>query len=256
MEVNRGPAFADEADAYERFSNALTVTDTMERIEVLSRLTRRLTPETLPGATRAFKDIAADMYNNDLRMLTWYWGQQDPRGMLAEMQSWTQRCGLVGWPRPKPCTGCSRRRATTPHALSSTRSPRSNARSALPSLVLAYLESGQQANLIQLIDSYQMREERDLAAAVVVEHMLRLNEPEDVIKWVESLPDGPGSKSDVKPVAFRAAVNQLMLRNRIDVMDGWLDGSTASPGRTEVGERSASIWRGANPKRRSIGPRL
>ncbi len=238
MEVNRGPAFADEADAYERFSNALTVTDTMGRIEVLSRLTRRLTPETLPGATRAFKDIAADVYNVDLRMLTWYWGQQDPRGMLAEMQSWTQMrarrvaaAEAVYWVLKKE--GYDSARALFDQI------PEKQRESALPSLILAYLESGQQANLIQLIDAYQTREERDLAAAVVVQHMLRLNEPEDVIKWVESLPDGPGSKSDVKPVAFRAAVNQLMLRNRIDVMDGWLgriDGQPwANGGRRAVG---------------------
>ena len=84
MEVSRGPALRDEEDAYERFSNAFTITDSMDRIELVARLVRRLAPQTLPGAVRAIYDDQKDIYNNDFRMLLWYWARQDPRGMLKD----------------------------------------------------------------------------------------------------------------------------------------------------------------------------
>ena len=69
LQVERGPAFKDEQDTYERFANAMTINDSMDRTETMVKLVRRLTPETLPGAIKAFKDDLQDIYNNDLRML-------------------------------------------------------------------------------------------------------------------------------------------------------------------------------------------
>lgn len=221
MEVERGPAFSGEQDAYERFVNAFTLTDSMERDEVLNRLVHRLTPESLPGAIRAFKESAANVYNDDLRKLTWYWAKQDPRGMLVEMETWTElrarriaAAEAVYWLLKQE--GYDSARALF-DAL-----PERQRESALPHLIHAYLESGERTNLIELIDVYNTREERDLAASVVIQHLLRLNRPEDVVQWIESLPEGPGSMNDLKPVAFRAAMNQFMSGEKLDLIDEWL----------------------------------
>ena len=53
MYVDAGAAIADEEDAYQRYRYALTNDNTLERLETLLKLTRQLTPETLPGAARA-----------------------------------------------------------------------------------------------------------------------------------------------------------------------------------------------------------
>ena len=238
MEVNRGPALASEQDAYERFSNAFTITDAMDRIDVLSRLVRRLTPETLPGAIRAIKDDLADVFNNDLRMLMWYWAQQDPRGMLKEMQSWpevrAQRMAAgeaVYWILKKE--GYDAARAVFDEIPNHQRDP------ALAYLVLAYLESGETVNLVALIESYQMREERDFAAGIVVGQILAANGPEALTDWVESLPDGPGTSNDLKAVAFRAAQTELMRRDHFEYLDEWIarveDAEWARGGRRAIG---------------------
>lgn len=241
MEVNRGPALASEQDAYERFSNAFTITDSMDRIDVLSRLVRRLTPETLPGAIRAIKDDLEDVYNNDLRMLMWYWAKQDPRGMLKEMQTWpevrAQRMAAgeaIYWIVKKE--GYDAARAVFDEIPNHQRDP------ALAYLVLAYLESGETVNLIALIESYQMREERDFAAGIVVGQILAANGPEALTDWVESLPDGPGTSNDLKAVAFRAAQTELMRRDHFEHLDAWL-------GRVEKAD-----W--AHGGRRAIGIHL
>lgn len=238
MEVNRGPALASEQDAYERFSNAFTITDSMDRIDVLSRLVRRLTPETLPGAVRAIKDDLEDVYNNDLRMLMWYWAKQDPRGMLKEIQGWpevrAQRMAAgeaVYWILKKE--GYDAARAVFDEIPNHQRDP------ALAYLVLAYLESGETPNLIALIDSYQMREEREFAAGIVVGQILKVNGPEALATWVESLPDGPGTSNDLKIISFRAAQTELMRRDQFDFLESWLERSAteawAKGGRRAIG---------------------
>ena len=222
MEINRGPAIKDEQDAYERFSNALTLTDTLERIEVLDKLIRRLTPETLPGAIRALKDDMIDVYNNDLRMVMWYWAKQDPRGMLQEVQTWsdtrTQRIvagEAVAWVLRKEGYDAA-------HALFE-QLPTHLRDAAIPYLVLAYLESGSTPNLIQLIESYQAREERDAVAGIVVGQIRALNGSQALADWVESLPDGEGTKNDLKAVAYRAAQYELLRRDDLEFLEGWLD---------------------------------
>jgi len=222
MEVNRGPALANEEDAYQRFSNAFTITDSLERIEVVDRLVRRLTPETLPGAIRALEDDLEDVYNNDLRMVMWYWAKEDPRGMLQTMQTWpevrAQRMAAgeaIYWILKKE--GFDAARAVFDQLPNHQRDP------ALAHLVLAYLESGETPHLIALIESYQMREERDFAAGIVVGQILKANGPEALAKWVESLPEGPGTTDDLKPVAFRAAQSELMRRDQFEFLEGWLD---------------------------------
>lgn len=221
MEVNRGPALKDEQDAYERFSNALTLTDTLERIEVMDKLIRRLTPETLPGAIRALKEDMIDVYNNDLRMVMWYWAQQDPRGMLQEVQTWsdvrTQRIvagEAVAWVLRKE--GYDAARALFDDMPTHLRD------AAIPYLVLAYLESGSTPNLIQLIESYQSRDERDTVAGIVVGQIRYLNGPKALAEWVESLPLGGGSKNDLKAVAYRAAISEMLRRDDFEFLDGWL----------------------------------
>jgi len=222
MGVNRGPALSSEEDAYERFSNAFTITDSMDRIDVLSRLVRRLTPETLPGAIRAIQDDLEDVYNNDLRMVMWYWAKEDPRGMLKTMETWpevrAQRMAAgeaVYWVLKKE--GYDAAREVFDALPNHQRDP------ALAHLVLAYLESGETVNLIELIESYEMREERDFAAGIVVGQILKANGPEALATWVESLPPGHGTSNDLKEVAFRAAQTELMRRDEFEFLDGWMD---------------------------------
>jgi hypothetical protein len=222
MEVNRGPALRNEEDAYERFSNAFTITDSMERSEVVARLVRRLTPETLPGAVRAFYDDQKDIYNNDLRMLLWYWAREDPRGMLAEIQGWpevrSQRIAAgqaVYWVLEQE--GYPAARALFDQL------PNHQRDQALAYLVLAYLESGETADLVSLIESYNFKDERDFAAGIVVAQIYRLNGPEALTRWVESLPDGPGTSNDLKSVAFRATQTQLMNHDEFAFLESWLE---------------------------------
>lgn len=222
MEVNRGPAFKDEQDAYERFSNAMTLTDSMERTEIVAKLVRRLTPETLPGAVRALKDDVVDVYNNDLRMIMWYWAQQDPRGMLQEMQTWPE-VRVQRMAAGEAVAGVLRKEGYDAARALFDQMPTHLRDAAIPNLVLAYLETGSTPNLIELIESYQSREERDLVAGIVVGQILHLNGPQALADWVESLPAGHGSKNDLKAVAYRAAQTELLRRDQLDFLETWLD---------------------------------
>lgn len=220
LSVERGRAFSDEQDAYQRFSHALTITDAMERIETLSRLIRHLTPETLPGAIRAYEEDVVDVYNNDLRMLMWYWAQVDPRGMVAHLQGWPEVRAVrmatgeaIYWIVRKE--GFDAARAFYDQLPEHQRDP------ALPYLVLAFIESSASPDLIGFIESYHDRDERDRIASIIVGHLLFLNRPEDLVKWVEALPEGPGSKNDIKAVAFRGAVNELIRREQIPFLEEW-----------------------------------
>jgi hypothetical protein len=222
MEVNRGPAFADEQDAYERFSNAFTVTDALDRVELVARLVRRLTPETLPGAIRAFYDDPKDVFNHDFRMLMWYWGQQDPRGMLREVQGWpemrAQRMAAgeaVYWIIKQE--GLEEGRKIFDQLPNHQRDP------ALAYLVLGALESGEESNLLDVIDAYDWRDERDFAAGIVVGQILRAAGPEKLIEWVEGIKPGPGSTNDLKAVAFRAAQSELMRHDEFEALERWLE---------------------------------
>lgn len=222
MHVIRGPAFSGEEDAYERFTNALTITDTMERVETLVRLIRHLTPETLPGAIRAYEEDLRDIYTNDLRLLMWYWAQQDPRGMLERLKDWPENRVMrmaageaVAWVLRKE--GYDAGHALFEQLPTALREP------AVPYLVLAYLESDSTPDLVALIEEFDTREERDQVAGIVVSRMLYLNRADDLLRWVESLPVGPGTKNDLKPVAFRAAITQLMGREELAYIEAWLD---------------------------------
>ena len=222
LQVERGPAFKNEQDAYERFANAMTINDSMGRTETMVRLVRRLTPETLPGAIRAYKGDMQDVFNNDLRVLMWYWGKQDPRGMLGEMQGWSevraQRMAAgeaVYWVlKQEGYDGAKVLFDQLPNHLRDA---------ALPQLVLAYLESGATPNLIGLIETYQIREEREMVASIIVGQILFLNGPEALASWVESLPDGGGAQSGLKSVAFRAAQTELMRREELAFLESWID---------------------------------
>lgn len=222
IEVSRGAAFADEQDAYERFSNAFTITDTMDRAELVARLVRRLTPETLPGAVRAIYDGRKDVYNSDMQMLMWYWARHDPRGMLAEVQPWpnmrTQRIAAgeaVYWVLKQE--GLEAARALFDEL------PNHQRDAALPHLVLAAIEEGHHDDLASIVDAYDWRDERDIAAGIVVGRLIEVGGGEMVAEWVESLPDGPGSSNDLKAVAFRAAQSELMRRDHFEFLEGWLE---------------------------------
>ena len=222
VEVSRGAAFRDEQDTYERFSNAFTVTDAMDRIELVAKLVRRLTPETLPGAIRAFYDDQKDVFNNDFRMLMWYWAGQDPRGMLVEVQKWpemrAQRMAAgeaVYWIVKQE--GLAAGRAIFDQLPNHQRDP------ALAHLILAAIEIDQGGGLLEIIDAYDWRDERDLAAGIVVGRLLQARGPENLAEWVEAIPSGPGTSNDLKAVAFRAAQNMLMKHDHFEFLESWLE---------------------------------
>jgi hypothetical protein len=222
MEIQQGPAFANEEDAYERFLYAFSVTDTLDRTETVARLIRRLTPETLPGAIRAFYDDPKDIFNHDFRMLMWYWGQQDPRGMLKEVSSWpemrAQRMAAgeaIYW--------IVKQEGLAPAKFIFDGLPNHQRDPALAHLVLGAIESGEESNLLDVIDAYDWRDERDFAAGIVVGRILLSAGPEKLIEWVEGIPEGPGSTNDLKAVAFRAAQDELMRHDEFETLENWLE---------------------------------
>lgn len=240
MEVSRGPSLANEQDAYERFSNAFTLTDSLERIEVVDRLVRRLTPETLPGAVRALKDARHDVFNYDLSMVMYYWAKEDPRGMLREMQGWSE-------PRVQRIAAGEavywvlKREGYDAAALLFDELPTHQRYQALPLLVLAYLESGKTLDLVALIDRFHEPEERKFVTGVVVGQILANNGPEAVERWVDSLPEGLGSASDVKVAAFEAGQSELMRRDQFEYLESWLDRVADKPWAKSGGRRTVGV---------------
>ena len=59
------------------------------------------------------------------------------------------------------------------------------------------------------------------------------------------------SKSDIKPVAFRAAVNQMMLRDQLDFLDAWLLRMTRRP-RRRGGRRAVGVNLARRDPKRAI----
>jgi hypothetical protein len=223
----------------------------MDRSEIVARLVRRLTPEALPGAVRAFKDDQKDIFNNDLRMLMWYWAKEDPRGMLEEVQGLpevrTQRIAAgeaVYWVLKKE--GYDAARALFDQLPNHQRDP------ALAYLVLAYLESGETVNLIDLIDSYQSREEREFATGIVAGQILKANGPELLARWVEALPDGGGTSNDLKAVAFRAAQSELMRRDEFAFLESWIDRIDKEPWTAGGGRRTIGVHLAKRDPKRAI----
>lgn len=240
MQISRGTAFRDEEDAYERFSNAFTRTDSLDRVELVARLVRRLTPETLPGAIRALKDDIHDVYNHDLRSVMYYWAETDPRGMLEEMQTWSevraQRIAAgeaVYWVLKRE--GYDAARALFEQL------PHHQRDAALPHLVLAAIEASDSPNLIELIDSYPVTEERNFVTGIVVGQILAAKGPEALAAWVESLPDGPGSSSDIKIVAFENSQTELMRRDQFEFLESWIDRIENEPWARSGGRRTIGI---------------
>ena len=240
MEVVRGPSLRDEQDAYERFSNAFTIVDAMDRIETVGRLVRKLTPETLPGAVRAYKEDVKDVYNEDFRMLIWYWGKTDPAGMLMEVQTWPELRAqkmaagqAVYWTVKNE--GFQRGRELLEYLPNRLRDQ------ALPYIVIAHLENGAQDGYVDVIDAYSSREERDIVARIVAANMIKIQGPEALEKWVEGLPDGPGSSNDIKAVAFRAAQDALMQRDEFEFLEAWLPKVYEQPWANAGGWRTIGV---------------
>lgn len=222
VQVQRGPGISSEEDAYQRFSHAFTITDSVDRIETVTRLVRRLTPETLPGAVRALRDDLIDVYNYDLTLIFWYWAEQDPRALLKAMQTWPEpRVQRIA--AGEAVAGVLRKEGFDAAWSLFNEIPTHQRDVALPQLVLAALETGATPNLIDLIESYNSRDERDMVAGVVIGQLLFLNGPEALVKWVESLPPGVGSKNDLKAVAFRGALTELLRRDHFEFLVEWVD---------------------------------
>lgn len=240
MQVVRTPAFADEQDAYERFTHAFTLNDTMDRMDLVGKLVRNLTPASLPGAARALYDGRKEIFNSDLQMVMWYWAREDPRGMLEEIKDWpemrTQRIAAgeaVYWVTKQEGLAAGR---TLFDSLPNHQRDR-----ALPQLVLATIEEGGMETLTEIVDAYDWRDERDVAAGIVVGRLIETGGGETVAEWVESLPDGPGTSNDLKPVAFRAAQSELMRRDHFEFLEGWLERVAEEPWARNGGWRTIGV---------------
>jgi hypothetical protein len=219
--VEAGAPIADEEDAYQRYQYALTNDDTLERLETLLKLTRQLTPETLPGAARAYEEDLWPLANSDIRILMAYWAEQDPRGMVSAVSGWsnlrvqqisvTEALGAIakneGYPAAREFYD-----ALPSHARQTGRIM----------IVLAFIDHGELDDMAGFITSYADHGDRDQVAEVAVERMIDNLGPVAVQEWVESLPPGRGNSSDVKRVAFRAAQRAHMDNGYREEFEGWL----------------------------------
>lgn len=222
MAVNAGDPIGDEEEAYARFSNALTHVDSFERTETLLKLAKQLTPETLPGAIRAYRQDPGKLAPIDVRILMWVWANEDPFGMVEEVKSWpdlrSQRLASAeAVSRVAHNLGYDAARELYDSLPSHTRDR------ALPSLVVATLDLNLIGEIYGLIDSYPVGDDRDIVAGIAARQMMERHGPGVVQEWVESLPAGRGSKRDVKRVAFRAAQDAHLDAGHFESLEKWVD---------------------------------
>ena len=222
MYVSAGPPIADAEDAYVRYRNALDGTDSLLRTETLVKLTKQLTPETLPGATRAFHEDLWPLGNSDIRILMAYWAKNHPREMIAEVLTWNNlRVQQVAATEAVSEIAAAEGYPAAREFFDSM--PVHVRQSGLVNLVLAHVDHGELTDLAGFISGFSDHTERDRVAEVAVERMIDNHGPEAVQLWIESLPAGKGNSSDVKPVAFRAAQRAHMDNGYREEFQAWLE---------------------------------
>lgn len=221
MYVNSGPPLRDAEEAYVRYQNALEMKDTLVRMETLLKLTKKLTPETLPGAVRAYEEDLWPLANSDFRILMAYWAENFPREMVATIQEWnntrveqiaateavTRIAASEGYPAAREFYD------TLPLGLR---------KGGLVNLVLAYVDYGDLQDIAEFITSFKDHDERDIVGEIAVERMIDNHGPLFVEEWVENLPLGRGNTSDIKVVAFRAAQRAHMDNGFRNEFEAWL----------------------------------
>lgn len=258
MTVQSGASLRDEDDAYLRFGSALAITDPLARTELLIRLTRKLTPETLPGAIRAYRDDVYPLEAADIRVMMAYWAKHDARAMVEEVQSWpgtrvqrlaaAQAVYQIG-----ETEGYEAARAFYDEL------PLHQRKAALNNLVLSLIDYGEIHDLAGFVTSFTDSDERETVAMISLHRLIRSSGPEAVQKWVEELPPGRGASSDLKRVAFRAAQSAHLDNGFRDEFIAWLE-RTGDTFWTKGGWRSIAVhWVRTDPMAaiewaRSLGP--
>lgn len=222
MFVSAGTPLGDEEDAFVRFSNALTLSDSFERTDVMLRLAEQLTPENMPGAVRAIREDIGQRSPIDIRIVMWAWAEQDPRGMLAAVQDWpdlrVQRLAAS-----EAVSHLIEQEGYEAAKDLYDQIPTHQRDAAIPAIVLGFLEHEPVEKAFDLIETYAVGEEADVVAGIVTRHMMLRLGSETVQQWVESLPPGTGSKRDVKRVAYRAAQEAHLDTDQLSALETWLE---------------------------------
>lgn len=221
MYVQAGAPLDGAEDAYLRFGNALRTPDALERTETLVRLTRQLTPETLPGAIRAYHDDLYPLETVDLRILMAYWAKHEPRRMLEEVEGWSdarvQRLAAAqAIAEVAKSSGYDSARAIYDEM------PTHMSSAGLPNLVIGMIEHGRLEDLAGFITSFQSPDEREMVTSIALHQMIRAHGPAVVQTWIEGLPLGQGSSNDLKRVGFRAAQSAHLDNGHRDEFINWI----------------------------------
>jgi hypothetical protein len=224
MAVQAGAPLSGPDDAYLRFGNALRTPDALERTETLVKLTKQLTPETLPGAIRAFEEDLYPIDVVDLRILMAYWAKQFPREMIDEVQGWsdTRVQRLAAAQAIAEVAGNESYEAA--RALYDSM-PTHMRDAGLVNLVIGLIDHGDLEDLAGFVTSFQDPAERETVANVAMHRMIRKHGPAVVQTWIEGLPPGRGSSSDLQRVGFRAAQSAHLDNGYRDEFIAWLERS-------------------------------
>jgi len=227
MYVQAGAPLEGDEDAYLRFGNALRTPDALERTETLVKLTKQLTPETLPGAIRAYHDDLYPLESVDLRILMAYWAKHEPRQMIEEVEGWSdgrvQRLAAAqAIAEVAKSEGYDSARAIYDEM------PTYMSSAGLPNLVIGMIEHGRLEDLAGFITSFQSPDEHEMVASIALHQMIRAHGPAVVQTWIEGLPPGRGSSNDLKRVGFRAAQSAHLDNGHRDEFINWITRSRGS----------------------------
>ena len=224
MSVAAGASLGGPEDAYLRFGNALRTPDALERTATLVKLTGKLTPETLPGAIRAYREDLYPLDAVDLRILMAYWAKHQPREMLDEVASWSdtraQRLAAA-----QAIAEVARNEDYDAARALYDSMPTYMRDAGLVNLVIGLIDHGRLEDLAGFITSFQTPDEREMVASVAMHRMIRKHGPAVVQTWIEGLPAGRGSSNDLQRVGFRAAQSAHLDNGYRDEFIAWLERS-------------------------------
>lgn len=246
MYVQAGAPLAGDGDAYVRFGNALRTPDALERTETLVKLTKQLTPETLPGAIRAYHDDLYPLDSVDLRILLAYWAKEQPREMLKEVAGWSdarvQRLAAA-----QAIAQVAEREGYDAARAIYDEMPTLMRDAGLPNLVIGMIDYGQLEDLAGFITSFEGPDEREMVANIAMHQMIRAHGPAVVQTWIEGLPVGRGSSNDLQRVGFRAAQSAHLDNGHRDEFIDWLERSEGAPWAKGAWRSIAVHWVRADP---------
>ncbi|MFK7896550.1 MAG: hypothetical protein AB8G23_11980 [Myxococcota bacterium] len=246
MYVQAGAPLGNEEDTYIRFGNALRTPEALERTETLVKLTKQLTPETLPGAIRAYREDLYPLDAVDLRILMAYWAKQAPREMLTEVSSWSDNrvqhlAAAQGIAQVAKHSGYDAARTLYDDMPTHMRS------AGLPNLVIGMIDYGELDDLAGFITSFEGPDERELVANIAMHQMIRAHGPNVVQTWIEGLPPGRGSSNDLQRVGFRAAQSAHLDNGYRDEFIEWAERSKDKRWSTGVWRSIAVHWVRTDP---------